>query len=340
MPQDLSACDIDRSFNMKISRRSFLAGMAAAGAAAVVPKGSAAWAASKEGTYATLIDLTLCDGCPDRETPACVTACRTKNADRFPEPDPKMLKDYWPQPIHEDWSSRREMISRLTPYNWTFVQKVTVEHDGRTQSVAIPRRCMHCDNPPCVKLCPFGTAKQDKNGATWIDPAACFGGAKCRTVCPWNVPQRQAGVGIYTYLDPLPVGGGVMYKCDLCRDSLAEGKDPACMSACPKKAMKIGPRQEIFAAARKRAEEIGGYLYGLDEHGGTSTVYISSVPFELLDEAIVESADDPSRAMRLNDPENMVGKHSNLAKAALIAPVAGIIGAFAATVARKEKGDE
>ena len=112
------------------------------------------------------------------------------------------IKDYWPQQFHEDWSEKRDITDRLTPYNWIFIQKVAVDVNGREETVHVPRRCMHCDSPACVKLCPFGTNKKTPEGPVYIDPVLCFGGAKCRTVCPWKVPQRQAGVGIYTYLDP------------------------------------------------------------------------------------------------------------------------------------------
>ena len=140
---------------MKTSRRTFLAATAAAAAATVLPAKETMAAVSDE-SYATIIDLTKCDGCPDKETPACVTACRTVNAEKFPEPDPKMLKPYWPQKFFEDWSGKRGLKSRLTPYNWIFLQKVQVEENGELVKVNVPRRCMHCDSPACVKICPFG----------------------------------------------------------------------------------------------------------------------------------------------------------------------------------------
>lgn len=332
-----------REDSMKFSRRTFLAGLAAASAAAVIPKKQAyagLLSTGTSGTVATLIDLSLCDGCPHLGTPACVTACRQTNAEKFPEPKPEMLKDYWPQKFHDDWSKKRQVTNRLTPYNWTFVQKVSVEHEGKVVQVNVPRRCMHCDNPPCVKLCPFGTMKKETSGATYVDPTMCFGGAKCKSVCPWKVPQRQAGVGVYTYLDPVPVGGGVMFKCDLCRNELAAGKVPACVPSCPQKAIAFGSRDEIAQLAGKRADEIGGFIYGDKENGGTSTLYVSAVPFEAIDKAIVKAAEDPKAAMRMHNPPNELEKLSPLAVTAMIAPVAGIVGAFAATVSKKEDRNE
>ena len=371
------------------SRRSFLGGMAAATAATVPLAGLArravarsadsagsgqagadsagsgqagadqagATAASSGARYGSLIDLELCDGCPDRDTPRCVTSCRTANAHRFPEPDPAKIKDYWPQKRHEDWSDRRDVTDRLTPYNWTFVQAVEVEHEGRREEVHVPRRCMHCDNPPCAKLCPFGAAQKRPEGPVTIEENLCMGGAKCRTVCPWDVPQRQAGVGPYTYLDPLPVGGGVMYKCDLCVDELVAGNTPACAAECPRGAIRIGDRDTLFAEAERRAREYGGdrwreHLYGQNEHGGTSTVYVSRVPFRAIDAAIVAAGErqrealaerDPEaaeriRPMRLHETDNMLDRHRGLAAVSVAAPLLGAAAAFAATVSRLEKG--
>lgn len=324
---------------MKIKRRTFLSGLAAAGAACMMPKMEAE-ASVSENSYATLIDLTKCDGCAGRETPACVTACRTENVDKFPQPKESKIKDYWPQKKHEDWSDKKHLTNRLTPYNWIFVQKITVEDNGRQTTVHVPRRCMHCDSPPCAKLCPFGAKTKTPEGPVYINENLCMGGAKCRAVCPWSVPQRQAGVGIYTYIDPIPAGGGVMYKCDLCRDRLAEGKQPACIEECPQQAMIIGTRKEIFAKAEELKQQYNGYIYGGSEHGGTSTLYVSKVPFEKLDQALVANAKTPKKVMRLHHPDNLMDTHVEKAAVALAAPVAGAIVAFAATISKKEDRDE
>lgn len=325
-----------RVATMKISRRAFLGGIAAAGAVSLLPA-EEAHAAVGGDTYATLIDLTQCDGCAGRETPACVTACRTANAHKFPEPDPAMLKDYWPQKKHEDWSDKRHQTDRLTPYNWLFVQKVTVDMGGTPTEAHIPRRCMHCDNPPCVKLCPFGAKNKTLEGPVYINEALCMGGAKCRDVCPWNVPQRQAGVGPYTKIDPVPAGGGVMYKCDLCRDRLAEGGLPACVEACPRGAMHIGTRNEIVALAEELRQRYNGEIYGDTQNGGTSTFYVSAIPFHTIDAAIRAKAEKPAQAMRMHNPRSIMQANTGWQTAVLAAPFVGALGAFAALSAKKNE---
>jgi len=128
-----------------------------------------------------------------------------------------------------------------------------------------------------------------------------------------------------------------MYKCDLCRDRLAQGLNPHCVDSCPKKAMLIGKRQEIFAKARERASEINGFLYGVDENGGTSTVYVSPVDFEAIDRAILAKAGNPAKAMRMHRPENMLEKQKGWALASIAAPLVGAFAAFVATTGKEGK---
>lgn len=282
----------------------------------------------------TVIDLTKCDGCKGKEIPLCVLACREKNENRFPQPKREDIKPYWPQKKFEDWSDKQEVTNRLTPYNWTFVDHVQVEHEGKIEEVFLPRRCMHCDHPTCLNLCPFGAIKKSKEGAVTIDDGYCMGGAKCRDVCPWDIPQRQAGVGLYLKLVPELAGGGVMYKCDFCADLLAKGEEPVCKTACPKNAIHFGTKEEMRNLAYNLASEMSGYVYGDKENGGTSTFYVSKVPFEKINEAIkkdklAKGDEKPGRPTMEVAIDNELESFNGMMKSALIAPLAG---AFAAGV--------
>lgn len=322
---------------INLTRRRFLKSATAAamiGTAGVlnVPR----TAEAGEGKLATLIDLTKCNGCADREKPACVSACKTIKRGRIPEPvDPIPLP--FPTRKIEDWSKKKEVGNRLTPYNLIFVQKAEVDSGGDKKTVFIPRRCMHCDNPACATLCPFAANHKFENGAVVIDQDVCFGGAKCKTVCPWEIPQRQSGVGIYLKVLPTFMGNGVMYKCDLCSDRLKEGKTPACIEACPQKAMTIGPRKEIYAKAEELAAKIGGYLYGKSENGGTSTLYVSPIPFDRLDAVIRKGPGEPG----LGAAKRQMAGTDRMGKAVLAAPAigiaAGVAGAFALISKRKDR---
>lgn len=326
-----------------MSRRGFLQRGLAAGAVGAgllygfEPVGAAA---ATSGPMASVIDLTKCDGCKGKEAPLCVSACRTKNADRFPEPV-EQIHDYWPQKKHEDWSRKRNLTNRLTPYNWTYVE--TVQVDGQT--VSIPRRCMHCDNPTCMNICPFSAIEQHKEGPVEIHASSCMGGAKCRDVCPWGIPQRQAGVGPYLNIAPEFLGGGAMFKCDGCIDLVKEGQKPACETACPKGAIQFGPREEIFALAKARAEEIGGYVYGDKENGGTSTLYVSKVPFEKIDEAIKAKKEGqkdvgPGRPGMPVAVGNYLDTPNGMALALLVAPIAGVAAAVVGAARTFKKGGD
>ncbi len=314
---------------MALNRRSFLKGVVLSGIATAGILGKAGSISALVGPsseYATLIDLDKCDGCTLYDTPQCVLACRDKNRSNFPQPR-QPIADYWPQKKHEDWSDKKDLVNRLTPYNWTYVQHLELEFKGKQVRVHVPRRCMHCDNPPCSALCPFGVNNKMPEGPVVIDSNGCFGGAKCRDVCPWQIPQRQAGVGIYQEIAPDYVGGGVMYKCDMCHDLISQGQEPACVSACPAQAISFGEKQSLKSAAQKWAMDNDAYIYGDVQNGGTSTFYISSIPFDLINEAI-EKQDQDGKTGKIHMKtavENPLNEPAGMLKGLVIAPLAGLM---------------
>lgn len=324
----------------KIDRRSFL--KITAGAAAfsgiVLPKKVLA---GTEERLSTLIDLSLCDGCIDRKIPACVSACKVINKDKIPTvADPIPVP--WPKKTIEDWSKKQDVFNRLTPYNFIYVHKAEINLAGQKKTIFVPRRCMHCDNPACATICPFSANHKNKNGAVVIDQELCFGGAKCKDVCPWEIPQRQSGVGIYLHVLPEFMGNGVMYKCDLCIERLAKNALPGCIEACPRKAMLIGPRSFIEKEAETRAGRMNGYIYGKKQNGGTSTLYVSPVSFEEINKTMSKKPGQPD--MKIDVKRRMAGT-DNMGKTALAAPIlgiaaAGIAGAWNWFSNRKDKAEK
>lgn len=280
---------------------------------------------------ATLLDLSKCVACY-----ACVEACREVNGHKFPEPEKPFPKMYPSTVPVEDWSTpeKREVSDRLTPYNWLYVETYEVEYNGETRTVNMPRRCLHCQNPPCANLCPWGSARKLDNGIVRIEEELCLGGAKCRAVCPWHIPQRQTGVGLYLDLLPALAGNGVMYKCDRCYDRVAEGKLPACVEACPFEVQTIGPRSEIVARAHELAKEMNGFIYGETENGGTNTIYVSPAPFDLLDASKKPEKGKP----HLKPVKDSMAKETNLASAVALAPVAGIAAGVLKAYSELKKG--
>jgi len=308
--------------NFQIGRRSFL--KITAGAAIIsgvgLPKKS--FAGTNE-QLSTLIDLSLCDGCADRKVPACVSACKTINKVKIPQVA-QPIPIPWPRKTIEDWSKKREVFNRLTPYNFIYIHKAEVNIDGQKKNIFVPRRCMHCDNPACATICPFSANHKNKNGAVVIDQSICFGGAKCRDVCPWEIPQRQSGVGIYLHVLPDYMGNGVMYKCDLCVERLAADKLPGCVEACPREALLIGNRSAIEKIAESRAGRMNGYIYGKTQNGGTSTLYVSPVPFEEINKTMTKKPGQPDMKV---DVKRKMARTDSMGKTALAAPVLGIAAA-------------
>jgi len=115
-----------------------------------------------------------------------------------------------------------------------------------------------------------------------------------------------------------------MYKCDRCYNRLEKGEIPACIEVCPEDVQTIGPKSEILEKAHALAREVNGYIYGEHENGGTNTVYVSPVPFELLNKSIEKGKGKP----HLHKVGNMMEDGTNLAMAMMVAPLAGLAAAF------------
>ncbi len=299
-----------------LSRRSFLASLGLGGLGLLLPQPAQAAKTSTDQELVTLHDLSRCVGCG-----ACVAACREANAAKFPEPLRPFPAMVPATSKPEDWSTRRSVTDRLTPYNWLYIQTARGQYQGQPFEVHIPRRCMHCQNPPCANLCPWGAAARESNGIVRIDETICLGGAKCKTVCPWEIPMRQSGVGLYLKLLPRFAGNGVMFKCDRCAGRVAQGQKPACIEACPYEVQDMGPRPDMVAKAHALARNMGGYIYGETENGGTNSLYVSPVPFDILDAAVTTGPGKPDLAKA---PDKMADE-TRMAYAALLAPVAGFV---------------
>ncbi|BBD06851.1 4Fe-4S ferredoxin [Desulfovibrio ferrophilus] len=307
------------------------AGAVASATGVATATGEAEVPSNKGEDLATMLDLSKCIGCG-----ACVEACAESNGHKKPEPGNDIPV---PMPTSrakaEDWSRRRDVDDRLTPYNWLTIQTAEVEKDGQSLEVNIPRRCMHCVNPPCADLCPFGAALKQNDGIVRINDDICMGGAKCRKVCPWHIPQRQSGVGLYMDILPRLAGNGVMYKCDRCYDRVAQGEQPACIEACPEGVQIIGPRSEIIAKAKALATKTGGYLYGLEEGGGTNTIYVSPVPFDDLNKSIAKGPGQP----HLGPAQDVMARDESLAAVVATAPFVGLAAGVLTFVRGMRNGD-
>ena len=308
--------------NQLLQRRAFL--KAVAGTAGLTLAGSVPAAVGNASTWsggddrATIIDVDLCTGCG-----ACVAACRTRNLADIPLPVHPYPRPYPSWVRSRDWSDRRDEVSRLTPYNWLFIQSCTIKVKGVERRVFLPRRCLHCLNPQCVTLCTTGALRQSRTGAIYTSRSLCLGDGPCDRACPWGIPQRQSGVGPYLNFAPKYVGNGQTFKCDYCHGLLAEGETPACVAACPQGAMRTGPREEMVALAKKMAGDRSGDIFGLKENGGTNTIYVSSVLFRDIEANMLRQGQVGAGMPSLRPAGASMDKENSLLRAVLLAPAAG-----------------
>lgn len=139
----------------------------------------------------------------------------------------------------------------------------------------VPRLCMHCQDPTCASVCPVGAFEKTAEGPVVYDANKCIGCRYCMQACPFDVPRYQ-----WDSLNPK------VTKCDMCRDRIVQGQKPACVENCPAEARIFGSLDEIIREARKRvAESPETYhpkIYGINEAGGTSIIYIAGKPLEEL----------------------------------------------------------
>ena len=94
--------------------------------------------------------------------------------------------------------------------------------------------CMHCEKAACVSGCPTGAMQKRADGTVAIVADRCIGCRYCEWLCPYGAPRYDAHAGR-------------MSKCDLCADERQAGRPPACVSACPMRALEFGDLQELEA---------------------------------------------------------------------------------------------
>ncbi len=116
-----------------------------------------------------------------------------------------------------------------------------------------PKTCFHCDNPPCVKVCPVNATFKRQDGLVLIDTERCIGCKFCMAACPystrvfnWSEPEAIEGMTCADYSPEtsVPPKVGTVEKCDFCPDMARIGQLPDCVTACPNGVFYFGDQNE------------------------------------------------------------------------------------------------
>lgn len=192
---------------------------------------------------ALLISPELCIGCR-----GCQTACKSWN--QLPGQKTKNTGTIQNPPD-------------LTPALFNTIRYVEMPSETNTvRWLFINRRCMHCGDAGCMKICPApGALYRTKEGAVAFDKEKCIGCKLCVVGCPFDVPRYDENSKVT--------------KCHLCFDRIAEGLEPACSKVCPTDAIRYGDREAMLLAAKKE-----GYakVYGDADLDGLGAVYAFKEP--------------------------------------------------------------
>ncbi len=146
------------------------------------------------------------------------------------------------------------------PFADAFPDQETAYVDEAITSRPVPVLCNNCDNPPCVRVCPTQATWKRDDGIVAMDWHRCIGCRYCMAACPfgsrsfnWEDPRRY----LKTINPDFPTRTkGVVEKCTFCEERLGTGRSPACVEACPAKALTFGnlgdPNSEVRRLLRSR----------------------------------------------------------------------------------------
>jgi len=238
--------------------------------------------ASTTPIKATLIDITKCIGCR-----SCQVACKQWN-------------DREGEETQLDYNLGFQNPATLSAKTLTLITYHELPDDkapGGLHYLFTMRRCLHCLEPACASACPTTALERRSDGPVIYESNQCIGCRYCIWACPWGVPTAE-----WDSLAPK------IQKCTHCADraeqpiplnrngqmlSEEEGNryqdqvvTPACVKACPADCLRFGTRDDLLKEAHNRIsgqpDRYVDHIYGEKEAGGTSVLYLSSVPFDKL----------------------------------------------------------
>jgi formate dehydrogenase iron-sulfur subunit len=245
---------------MDITRRDFLkvAGAAAVGAAAAPLTAHAnPHFEGNPDRVGVLTDTTLCIGLNCRR---CEIACAKEN--KLPPIE---------KPPEDD--SVFHSVRRMHAGQFTVVNRF--HDDQHDKPLYVKRQCLHCDEPACASACFVKALRKKPEGPVTYDSSLCVGCRYCMVACPFSVPAYEFD----SALTPR------VRKCTMCYDTrTSKGLRPACVEACPNDVMTFGKRSDLIKLAYEKItqspDKYVPHIYGEHEVGGTSWMFLTSMPFE------------------------------------------------------------
>ncbi len=202
---------------------------------------------SDEQRWGLLIDTSKCaDGCD-----ACVRGCNDE---------------------HGLVGKRRP----ATDAQW--IRKLSIRHRKTGHRQSLPMLCQHCDDPPCVDVCPTGASFKRADGIVLVDKHICIGCRYCMMACPYKA-RSFIHETLRDQLPHAPRGKGTVESCTLCVHRVDEsGADavPACAQACSEAghdAILFGDLRDATSEIARRLASEGGQQIRADLNLNTGVRY-------------------------------------------------------------------
>jgi Fe-S-cluster-containing dehydrogenase component len=251
---------------MRTDRRTFLKVLAGAGAATALGFPDLAPAempvlSGYPNQFGVLVDTTVCIGCR-----RCEWACKEWNK----------LPGQMPFAQYEKDQDVFRKVRRTHADTFTVVNRYPNPRDA-SRPIYVKKQCMHCYEPGCASSCFVKAFTKRPIGPVTYDASLCVGCRYCMAACPFDMPAYQYDNAFTPEVT----------KCTFCFDRISkEGGVPACVGICPVETMTFGKRTDLIDLAHKKIRDnpqrYVNHVYGEREVGGTSWLYLASVPFHMI----------------------------------------------------------
>ncbi|HJX12379.1 MAG TPA: 4Fe-4S dicluster domain-containing protein [Dehalococcoidales bacterium] len=189
-------------------------------------------------------------------------------------------------------------VEHFLPLGMTWPRLIAWE-ENEAELTTFPVRCNHCQDAPCVKVCPTGATQQREDGIVWVDQDRCVGCRYCIIACPYQnrtYLSRDRDTGYFpgyemTEFEKVgrklyPHTVGTTEKCNFCMERIDEGisrglkpgKDraatPACVNTCPSRALHFGDLDDPDSEVRQLIRDRRGFQLHLEHDTDPSIYYI------------------------------------------------------------------